>query len=73
LQSTNLHFGSLMSFGLIRFKELCSAIAISTAVLDSEHFYTALIGRFFEGKDVHIREFYHASQKRCVWLGKISP
>jgi deoxyribodipyrimidine photolyase-related protein len=48
-------------------KELCSTIAISTAVVDSEHFYTSRtdLADFFEGKKTFILEnFYRMLRKK---------
>ena len=48
-------------------KNLCSTISISSAVVDSEHFFTERneLGTFFEGKKTFLMEsFYHAMRKK---------
>jgi len=48
-------------------KELCNAISISSAVVDSEHFFTTRneLGDFFHGKKTFLMEsFYRAMRKK---------
>ncbi len=48
-------------------KKLCNAISISSAAVDSEHFYTTRneLGDFFEGKKMYLMEsFYRAMRKK---------
>ena len=51
----------------VALKELCDAIAISSAVVDSEHFFTTRneLGDFFHGKKTFLMEsFYRAMRKK---------
>jgi deoxyribodipyrimidine photolyase-related protein len=48
-------------------KNLCKTISISSAVVDSEHFFTTRneLGDFFEGKKIYLMEsFYRAIRKK---------
>jgi len=48
-------------------KNLCKTISISSAVVDSEHFFTTRneLGDFFEGKKIYLMEsFYRAMRKK---------
>jgi deoxyribodipyrimidine photolyase-related protein len=51
----------------LNLKNLCESISISSAVVDSEHFFTSRneLGNFFEGKKIYLMEsFYRAMRKK---------
>jgi deoxyribodipyrimidine photolyase-related protein len=51
----------------VHLKDLCNEIAIDTAVVDTEHFFTSRteLGTFFEGKKTFLMEsFYRALRKK---------
>lgn len=51
----------------LELKKLCNAIAITSSVSDSEHFFTTRneLGDFFEGKKIYLMEsFYRAMRKK---------
>lgn len=47
-------------------KELCNAISISSAVVDSEHFFTTRteLGNFFQGKKMFLMESFYRNMRK---------